>query len=554
MLDSIDGIILAILSLGFIIFIHELGHFLAARRCGIRVEKFSIGFGPKLIGFKRGDTEYCISIIPFGGFVKMPGENPEERTGAPDEFYSAPVSRRIFVAVAGPLMNFLLGIILFSLVFLSGLKESSVRLIEMLTDAPLGRAEQATQIGLVAVDGPASISGIQPGDTIISINGNRVKSWQDFHLRIVVAPEEELEVLVSRDGEFKTLHVTPEKQNRKGMGEIGQIKVSSKEEVMVTSVTAGSPAAEAGVQANDLIETINGEKIYHVPDFTSQIWQPAGWIASSHQTFYKSIKSREDGKVSLGLRRGNESLIVDLPVDWTVTAVVEKNSDASEAGIETGDQIIGIQDKSINQIELYTRLSELVQSNPDRMIDIHLLRKGEELIVPLYPKLDFETNQSNLHGLHWKMSMSGLKFAAPPIPIPEYNFISALAKGLDTHWLILKMVIRVLKRLIVREVSPKFLSGPVGIVDATSRVLQIGLSSLLFFIGFISVNLGIVNLLPIPIADGGLILFFCLEKIRGKPLSIRKQMIIQQVSIVLIIGLFLYITWFDIQRLIPKPN
>ena len=209
MLDSIDGIILAILSLGFIIFIHELGHFLAARRCGIRVEKFSIGFGPKLIGFKRGDTEYCISIIPFGGFVKMPGENPEERTGAPDEFYSAPVSRRIFVAVAGPLMNFLLGFILFSLVFLSGLKESSVRLIEMLTDSPLGRAEQATQIGLVAVDGPASISGIQPGDTIISINGNRVKSWQDFHLRIVVAPEEELEVLVSRDGEFKTLHVTP---------------------------------------------------------------------------------------------------------------------------------------------------------------------------------------------------------------------------------------------------------------------------------------------------------------------------------------------------------
>ena len=101
MFGSINGIILAIFTLGFLIFIHELGHFLAARRCGIRVDKFSIGFGPSLIGFKRGDTEYCISLIPFGGFVKMPGENPEERTGAPDEFPSAPVSHRIFVAIAG---------------------------------------------------------------------------------------------------------------------------------------------------------------------------------------------------------------------------------------------------------------------------------------------------------------------------------------------------------------------------------------------------------------------------------------------------------------------
>jgi regulator of sigma E protease len=146
------------------------------------------------------------------------------------------------------------------------------------------------------------------------------------------------------------------------------------------------------------------------------------------------------------------------------------------------------------------------------------------------------------------MSMSGLAFTAPSIQIPKYDLITAVGKGIQTNWFILEMVAKVLRRLITREVSPKFLTGPIGIVNATSRVVQIGVMSLLFFVGFISVNLGIVNLLPIPIADGGQILFFTLEKLRGKPLSLRKQTIIQQVSIVLIAGLFLYITFYDLLR------
>ena len=175
MLSSIQGIILAILALGFLIFIHELGHFLAAKRSGIRVEKFSIGFGPTLVGFTRGETEYCISIVPFGGYVKMAGENPEERPegehyivtedNPTGEFPTAPVRHRIFVAVAGPAMNILLGTVLFSLVYIIGLNANSVQIVEMLTDEPIGTSEQLTQIGLVAEDGPAEVGGIEPGDT-----------------------------------------------------------------------------------------------------------------------------------------------------------------------------------------------------------------------------------------------------------------------------------------------------------------------------------------------------------------------------------------------------
>ena len=177
-----------------------------------------------------------------------------------------------------------------------------------------------------------------------------------------------------------------------------------------------------------------------------------------------------------------------------------------------------------------------------------MLRNGEQLTATLTPTLDGDDYQLNLQGLHWKSLLDGLALAAPSVPIPKYNVITAVGEGVHTNWLILEMVAKVLKRLVTREVKTKYLTGPIGIVDTTRRVIEFGVRSLLFFVGFISVNLAIVNLLPIPIADGGQILFFTLEKLRGRPLSIRKQMIIQQVSIVLLAGLFLYITFYDLVR------
>ena len=560
MLSSIQGIILAILALGFLIFIHELGHFLAAKRSGIRVEKFSIGFGPTLVGFTRGETEYCISIVPFGGYVKMAGENPEERPegehyivtedNPTGEFPTAPVRHRIFVAVAGPAMNILLGTVLFSLVYIIGLNANSVQIVEMLTDEPIGTSEQLTQIGLVAEDGPAEVGGIEPGDTIISINGRQIRSWQDFNMRILAdGREKELEIVVSRDGQQKTLYVTPASHHRKGLGQVGQIKVSALHKIMVGVVEEGSSAANAGIRYGDLIKKINGKDIYHVPDFSSLIWQIPEWLGKAHQEFYRQI--RESPEVTLEVMRGEESLAFNLPVNWTNSVIVEEESEAEQAGIQTGDQIVGINGESIENFELHPRLYELAQTQPNQAIEINLRRNGEQLSAMLTPQIIDDENQLDLRGLHWKMLLSGLEFTVPPIIIPTYNLIEAMGKGITTNWLIFKNIARTLQRLVTREVPAKFLSGPVGIVDMTRQVVQIGLTSFLFFVGFISVNLAIINLLPIPIADGGLILFFVLEKLRGRPLSLRRQIIIQQVSIVLIIGLFLYITWNDIVRVNP---
>lgn len=534
-------ILLAILALGFLIFIHELGHFFAAKRCGIRVEKFSIGFGPRLIGFRRGETDYCISALPFGGFVKMAGESPDEQKGEEGEFASAPVGHRIFVAIAGPAMNFILGILLFSFVYLVGLDRGTMWLMEML----IGRSDRMAQIGLVADDSPAKKGGIEPGDTIVSINGRKIKNWQDFNTTILTNPDEELIVVVSRDGQPKTLYVTPRSLDRRG---IGQIRVSARQAPTVESVTEGSAAAQAGIQVKDMIESINGREIYHVPEFGSVIWEPSYPFGSAHRRLYQEINRSQNDEVSLGIRRGAESLQVSFPINWIGNAVVAEGSEAENAGIQTGDEIISVNGESIENFELYPRLYELASENPGQSVEIGLLRNGDKQTATLIPVRSEETNQLNLQGLHWKLSLNGLALAVPSAPIPEYNVITAVGEGVQTNWLILEMVAKVLKRLVTREVKTKYLTGPIGIVDTTRRVVEFGIRSLLFFVGFISVNLAIVNLLPIPIADGGQILFFTLEKLRGRPLSIRKQMIIQQVSIVLLAGLFLYITFYDVVR------
>ena len=534
-------IILAILALGFLIFIHELGHFFAAKRCGIRVEKFSIGFGPRLFGFRRGETDYCISALPFGGFVKMAGESPDEQKGEQGEFASAPVGHRIFVAIAGPAMNVIFGVILFSFVYLIGLDHGTMWLMEML----IGRSDRMAQIGLVADDSPAKRGGIEPGDAIVSIDDRKIKNWQDFNTTILTHPDEELKVIVSRDGRLKTLYVTPKSLDRRG---IGQIRVSARQSAVVESITEGSAAAQAGVQTNDLIESINGRKIYHVPEFGSVIWDPSYPFGSAHRRFYEEINENQHGEVSLGIRRDSESLAVSFPVNWVVNAVVAEGSEAEKAGIQSGDEIVSINGESVKNFELYPKLYELTAANRSQSIEIGLLRNGEQLTALLNLALSDDGNQFNLQGLHWRSSLDGLALAVPSVPIPQYNVITAVGEGVQTNWLIVEMVAKVLKRLVTREVKTKHLTGPIGIVDATRRVVEFGLRSLLFFVGFISVNLAIVNLLPIPIADGGQILFFALEKLRGRPLSIRKQMIIQQVSIVLLAGLFLYITFYDLLR------
>ena len=539
---------LAIIPLGFIIFIHELGHFYAAKRCGIKVNTFSLGFGPKLIGFQRDETEYRISLLPFGGYVQMEGENPNEQTGTQGEFASASISNRAFVVAAGPAVNLLFGILVYWFVFATGINADSARLIGGLTGLPLGEKE-AIQIGWVADDGPGAVGGLMPGDAIVSINGDPISHWAMFQTRIFTSANRPLDLVVERDGERKILSVIPDPEPSV-RGDIGIIRVSSRTETVISHIEEGSLAAQTGIQVGDQIESINGKKLHNVPYFGYGVWQASeDWRIEKYQALYQSINENQEA-LTLGIRRGDETLTLELPVRWRVKASVQENSIAQNAGIQDGDVLVTLSGVPVENATLYSELKTMT-SQP---IEVGLMRDGSLKKVTLAAEIQGseETDtEGALFGLAWQTTLSGMEFAAQTAPLPNYNLFTGFGKGVEATWLTFTTVGRTLQQLVGGEVSPKHLAGPIGIANVTSRMFdRVGFGSVLFFIGFISINLCIVNLLPIPIADGGQLLFFAVEKIRGRPMPRRAQDIVQQVCIVLLIALFLYITWFDGMSLI----
>ena len=539
-------VFLAIVSLGFLIFIHELGHFYAAKRCGIKVNTFSIGFGPKIVGIQRGETEYKISVFPFGGYVQMEGENPSEQTGAPGEFASASLGSRAFVVAAGPAINLLFGVLVYGAIFAIGLDRGSANLISTFTGRPIGEPE-AVQVGWVADDGPGAAGGIMPGDRLVSINGNSIRHWSTFLAGIITSPDKTLELVVERDGVLQTLSVKPDAVPSV-RGDIGEIRVGSGNTTIVSRVEKGSFAAQSGIQDGDIIESINGERLHSAPYFGSGVWHPsANWIDEKRKALYERINAKPEALV-LGIRRGDEAFTLELPVNWRVIASVQEGSIAADAGIQNGDVLTTLNGEPIDQTTLYDQL----QTPADQPFEIGLMREGDLKQVTL----SSETQSSEvdpeaaMFGLMWESTLSGMQLSPNTAPLPEYNLLTGFGKGVETTWLTVTAIGRTLQQLIGGEVSPKHLSGPVGITHMTGRFSRFGLSSLIFFVGFISINLAIVNLLPIPIADGGHLLFFAVEKIRGKPMPRKAQEIVQQVTVVLLIAFFLYVTWFDGMSLI----
>ena len=535
-------VFLAIVSLGFLIFIHELGHFYVAKRCGIKVNTFSIGFGPKIVGIQRGETEYKISLLPFGGYVQMEGENPSEQTGAPGEFASASIGNRALVVAAGPAVNLLFGVLVYWLVFATGLDRGAANLISRLTDKPIGESERV-QIGWIADDGPGAAGGIMPGDTLVSINGYPIHHWPTFEDRIILSPDKALELVVERDAERQTLTVKPDPIPWGARGDIGQIRVIKMNETVVEQVAERSIAAEAGIQTDDLIVGINGENLYNVPYFGYEVWHRSpNWRTEKYKALYEQINENREA-LTLDILRGNQQLTLEMPVEWRVIASVQKESIAEAAGIRNGDVLVSINGEPIDATTLYTQLN-MTANQP---IEINLMRKDTPKTVTLSSEAENSETypETVMFGLMWQTTLSGMQLTSKKPPLPEYGLFAALGKGVEATWLTFTAIGRTLQRLIEGEVSPKHLAGPIGITHMTGKFSHLGLNSFIFFVGFISINLGVVNLLPIPIADGGHLLFFAVEKIRGKPMPRKAQEIVQQVSVVLLIAFFLYVTWFD---------
>src|SRR2546425_1351624 len=245
--------------LGVLVFVHELGHFLAAKRVGIRVLKFQLGFNPTIIKFKRGDTEYGIGAMPLGGYVKMAGESPEEpRTGRSDEFLSKTKWQRFQVLIMGPAMNIALALVLSTIVLYQGAEVPAYE-------------DQPPVVGVVVPNSPAAKADIRPGDRIMSVADHRVDTWEQFFVTVGARANREITVELLRGGQTLTRAVTPTVPPEQSRFEIGEIGVLPDVHPFVPRVNPGEPADRAGIKAGDVILALNNQPMTFRPDLIKAI-------------------------------------------------------------------------------------------------------------------------------------------------------------------------------------------------------------------------------------------------------------------------------------------
>lgn len=443
---SVVGLLVA---LGILVTVHEYGHFWVARRNGIKVLRFSIGFGrPLYRWYDKQGTEFAIAWIPLGGYVKMLDEREAPVPAAERhlEFMSKTPLQRIAVASAGPLANFLFAILAFGVLYTIG-----VQGLLPLVDQP-------------PAETPASEAGFQRGDRILAIDGQEVDTWREVNLTLAqrVGDSGEIRFRVARDGGERSLSVPVER-----------------------------------------------------------------WLARA---------SEPNPMADLGL-------YVQRPEVPAVIGQLVPGEAAEAAGLQVGDRILRVDGQVI---ENWLDWVEVIQLNGGRSLNVELLRDGERMTLEVTPRtreVDGETRGY--------IGAGAARFEWPEEQIVTHRVMpwTAVWWGLRDTWEMVGLSFGMLGKMVTGQVSLEQIGGPISMAQLAGDSVQGGLESFVRYLAFISIALGVMNLLPIPVLDGGHILFYSIEWLRGRPLSERMQIIATQVGLILIIGLMMVAFFNDIGRL-----
>ena len=437
MITSVIGFLIL---LGVLITIHEFGHFLFAKLFRVKVEVFSIGFGPPILRWKGKETVYQIALIPLGGYVKMYGEDSmtEPVQGEVDKsafkdprsFYSKPRWQKILIAFAGPLFNIIFAIFAFTVAYMIGISKPTY-------------LEKPVVIGYVEPKSIAEKLGLKAGDKIVAIDGEAVKNWKDLTIRLGMKLGKKATLTVLRDG--KELSITV-----------------------------------------DIPEDIK--------------------------------------RITLGIS----------PVIQPVIGFIEPNSPAEKAGLKAGDVLLAINNKPIRN---WYDLLEYMKHVKDEKVKLLIKRDNKTLSIEIEPKFDKRLGRAII-GIAPKTDITVVKF----------GFLDALKKSIEKSYELTVSLGEVIKGLITGEVSFKTLGGPIAIAKFSGQALESGISTFLFSMGFISLQLGYLNLLPIPVLDGGLIMILLIELIIRRDLPERVKEILAYVGFALIGTLMLFVIFNDILR------
>jgi regulator of sigma E protease len=435
MSDFLISLIAVVAVLGFMILIHEFGHYAVAKWLGVRVEVFSIGFGKRLVGFRKGETDYRIAAIPLGGYVKMAGENPmDQRTDDPREFLNHSRWHRFLIAVAGPAMNIILAIVLLTVVYMVHYEYPAVY-------------DEPPVIGWVVKDTAAAKAGFQVGDRITRIDGIQNPTWEQIELTEALNPRQPLNVTVNRNGQVIDKTVVPEAA---GVDQIGFAGWAPKaQSVTITDLVSGMPADKAGLKEGDQILTVDGQPV------------PA------------------------------------------LAAMVES-----------------------------------LKVTKDKPIQITVLRDGQQKTFTVQPVLTEKWYRIGIGSM--------------PMKVKTLPFAAAFSKSLNENRQNALLILELVKKMVERKISMRSIEGPIRIGQAAGEAARRkGWTPLMELTAAISLNLGIFNLLPIPILDGGVILFLLIEGLMRRDISMSIKERVYQAAFVFLVLFAVMVIYNDLMKTIP---
>ncbi|MCL5006001.1 MAG: RIP metalloprotease RseP [Acidobacteria bacterium] len=435
-----DAVVVVVV-LGGMVFLHELGHFLAAKGFGVRVLTFSLGFGKRLFGFKRGDTDYRVSILPLGGYVRMAGDDPTAvLTGDPGEFLSRPRWQRFVIILMGPAMNFVLAIVVLAGVYRFHYQKPAYE-------------DEPVKIGAVEPHSAAAAAGLQPGDVVVKFDGVNDPKWQNIKFNVLTGAGHAISLTVLRDGKLIHTTLTPEAEGPNRTGRAGWLPYMPG---IIEEVNPGQPASKAGLKPGDMIVGFDGKRIYYWPLIVQE-------LRDSH---------------------GQE-------------------------------------------------------------VQLTILRDGKLFQVQVKPEY------TEVMGLKtWRI---GVTIRNNEFVVRELPLALAIEHALRDNYRNFLETFDVLGKIVTRQMSARSLAGPIGIAQISGEAYRRGISDLLMIVSFISLQLGILNLLPIPILDGGQIFLLAIEGFMRHDLSLEIKERFAQVGIVFLLLIFVFVVYNDIVKTI-RPS